>query len=397
MYGAPTAIMHITQLILNTKSIHSSSVEDLTSLLSPLAAVCPNIKQLQLTGPVERELLAMFGTSCEQLSSLVVSDTQSDALQQLHLIFQNLTHVQFLDDDVINCQTSLTPVSGSPFLPILSCTSLTHVDFGSRMLAPEVWQALPPALQELHCSLKHTGEPRFPILINLQRLTLHGFVRLEDIAAILHRAPQLTLLKLHSSESDFPDIGVACFSRPKSGVQDLVMLHNRILAGLEVESTCSGEPAFQGVMLWMPKDRAWRSDSVLEAWSTGSLPPFSAFTGVLLMDMHYEQLALLLLEFPRVFPNLQRLVIYTEQSWSDAGLMRIGACSSLQHLKLILKNGATITLAQLAMLVPRLPNLKVLCLAQSLECPLSTGEYLQSMLQNLGYSMRVIVTAWSYD
>ncbi|MEW5311985.1 MAG: hypothetical protein WDW38_003651 [Sanguina aurantia] len=88
---------------------------------------------------------------------------------------------------------------------LLTCTTLTSLDFYDSMPTPDVWRELPPGLRDLRCMLSATP-PESLVFGNLRSLQCNcgpaaNCVLLEDIAAVLRMAPKLEVLNLVSGEA----------------------------------------------------------------------------------------------------------------------------------------------------------------------------------------------------
>lgn len=135
--------------------------EDIELLLSPLAGICTGTQQLKVCGEVGAPLLAAFGASCQQLTSLEVTNIGPRTAESLHKLLPNITstHVSIYDedsplegaeDDIIQCHT----------LSISSCRTLTELGMTDHSMTEELWRALPPSLQQLHvASFTNPSDP----------------------------------------------------------------------------------------------------------------------------------------------------------------------------------------------------------------------------------------------
>lgn len=407
LYAMGPAIRSITQLRIQTQRMHSSPVEKIATLLCPLAQKCPAVRKLIIVGDIGRPMLKAVGASCCNLSSLELTGVSASAVQQLHLIMPHLTHC---------CLPSPTatamPLDGNKAPAccrgILSCITLTHLDIGLYTLTSKLWKALPFALQELTCCLTRKPPSSLRILPNLRRLKLQchmvNQVNLCDAVAVIRVAPQLEGLELcgegeaslESSSCIVPHLSVPVFtSNPGSRVSDLVLLHQRVAAGLKVHSTLRGGGSFQGVLLSLLDDTLETGDEDAGGF-VASFPPFPAFTGLMLEEFKRGDVSTASKALGAAFPNLTTLVIdlfsSTEQDevieLENRQLVNLGGCLVLQHLCL---EYVKVTPIQLAMLCPRLPFLRSLHLKQCSDFTPVEGELLQSMLRDWGCDVDVSV------
>lgn len=159
-------------------------------------------------------------------------------------------------------------------LGLLSCSSLTHVNLGSRCLTPQMWRALPSGLRELQCSLECTPptSTTFPDLqhVKCQCSLSNCDLELAKLVLFPRLAPELTtLLLLLNDRGVYEDLSrveiafctaahlaIAIPCSPGS-IQDLLYLHERVMAGLAITSAFRGGVVSNGVKI------AWKTMRML--------------------------------------------------------------------------------------------------------------------------------------
>lgn len=395
-----SAIRSITRLELESQCMQSSSAADIAELLSLLAPACPAVQQLQVAGDIRRRVFAALGASCNSLSCLQVKHgVTSEALQQLHLLLPRLTHCSIAAQLPIDAAAAEQCCLG-----LLSCSSLTHVNLGSRCLTPKMWRALPPGLRELQCSLE-CSPPTSTTFPNLQHVKCQ--YRLSDcdlelakLVAFLRLAPELHTLLLSLNEREPSEdhshgeisvdtaahLAVPCSS---GSIQDLLYLHERVMAGLAISSAFRGGGVSKGVNICMEDnedDVGFQDDGI--AGFLAMLPAMPAFSRLILWSMIAQpSFASITQGVTAAFPNITSLAIELAQTVTSENLTHLGALSALQHLYV---NEAHVTTSSLIMLCNRMPHLKVLTLE---ECDVSVhdGEVLQSLLRHWGSTVKISV------
>lgn len=389
------AIRNITTLKIDTEGMNSNTAMGVATLVSLLAPAVPALQQLQVSSHVGRGLLAAFGSSCPNLSRLVVIDGGAfEALTQLHLVIPGLTHCQVEPPQVAG--DWLPPVAPC-CLVLLSCTSLTRLDVGPATLSLDMWNSLPSGLRELHCAL--TPEP----LVGLSILSLQTFrcsctfsgncIEMASLVAVLRVSPELQSLHvvgwgLDSERSNF--ISEVYFTCSASSISDLVYLNGRVSSGLAVTSTRCAGGEFLGlnlsVSLWSDNDQYATFTEFLVM-----LPPLPAITGLILCsDVAEHSISAISRAIASVFPSITALVLELPQSISTQDLARLGSFTSLQHLSL---QDAEVTEGSLAMLCSRLVALKVLRLERCGEFAEEDGELLQSLLHDFSLKIEVMIVS----
>lgn len=410
-----TVVRGVTHLEITTPPTTVTSAAAMNGILSLLAHACPVLQKLQVNTDIGRPVLADFGAFCPKLFSLKVIPTASgDTLQQLHLIIPRLTHcscghaqrirsykpgvAHMLIDDpkvVAICKA------------LLSCSSLTHMDFGALTLTLEMWYALPPGLQGLHCSLPRSPPVDLHNLGQLQQLELYCTggqgIDLSILLSTLRLAPKLRSLQVSDSDwkrdnthnvrgasRNCARVFVPCTAE---SIPDLICLHNLVLAGLALSSSSKTGGNFAGVIFTlrdcaegeenimyrngeennMHYDGEDRNDDPTDAWNVHLLdklplllkliPPFPGFNGLEVINQRvpspkprpYAQ------HIAAKFPNLEFLRINSIYIYNN-DLLWLRACTALKHLVLV---DARITDVALGLLCSCLLSLNVVDISSS--------------------------------
>lgn len=420
VHGMATVIRGVTRLDIMTPSITSSSEEAMTKLSSLLAPACPALQQLQVNADVGRGLLANFGAACPNLSSLkVMTAPMGDSLRQLHCIMPRLTHCSCGYTELPKHSRFYTdsPETGPCCLALLSCASLTHMDFGPHSPTPEMWQALPLCLQGLHCAIPSSPPAGLVALKKLKLLEIYCKdkygVGIGLLVSILRGAPEVQSLILsdlgwkqvdwgHNMEEshNHARIGVPCM---QASIQDLVFLHTCVLAGLTVTSNSLRGGSFAGVSFALRSgvegegDHPEDNEEGLSAcntednisWFVAKLPPLPAFKGLELFypsDSRNEPYSITH-RVASIFPNLRSLRIHSSHI-KDADLVPLRACQGLHHLLLY---NARVSINSLQALCCHIASLKVLSLSSDTDCSLEEDvEELQNVFQKWGSQVEIL-------
>lgn len=121
---------------------------------------------------------------------------------------------------------------------------------------------------------------------------------------------------------------------------ELIYLHERVVAGLEVSSELSSGRCYGGVVICLQHDRIgnqWGGPAGFLA----SLPVFPAFTGLFLEGADGDDV-FNITSIPAKFPSLNSLVIDIIETASHSeviceeghNLVSVRCCSALEHLSL---------------------------------------------------------------
>lgn len=400
------AFRSITQLGINTQSTYSSSNSDMSIMLLQLAAACPAMQRLQVWGDIGRDPLAAFGAACPNLSCLHLShELSSQTLQQLHLILPSLTQVRVQPPPSYRQYAFGQPPAGLYFLSLLTCASLTDIDVGHCSLTPEMWHALPTGLRALHCAFGREVICFSKTLDNLKYFGCYcqidrNHVEGTCLVAVLHAAPgllSLTLLggggrmNIKNPRTHMSTVVMGCWP---SDLPDLMYLHDRVAAGLNVTSTLNNGEDFCGLYLtlWHEAPPGFGPNRV-PAQFMASLPQLPAVSGLVLDVVEGIEGALQDLSTLTIssiiarFPNLTHLTISHGDGTGLNKLVNLAACKGLQYLCL---ENVLVTPMQLAMLCSHLVYLKSVELNA---CKFSEddGTALERLQKAWGFDTRFIV------
>lgn len=325
---------------------------------------------------------------------------REESLTQLHQVLPTLAHCKIAAGRQWggNEQPEASPCCRS----LLTCTTLTSLDFYDSMPTPDVWRELPPGLRDLRCMLSATP-PESLVFGNLRSLQCNcgpaaNCVLLEDIAAVLRMAPKLEVLNLVSGEASLESMLERPFAPAievcvqASTVSDLVYLHGRVSSGLAVTSALYTGGDLPGFTL----DRCFEEDDefgVAEYLAT--LPTFDvpgAFTGLILRSYSLPCC------FPSIakvaaarFPQVTTLVIkFDDQTLGTKDLKHLVLFPAVQRLSL---QNADLTGTSLAILCSRMASLTCLQVC-SQDFSVSDGELLQDVLHESGVDVCVRVIDW---
>lgn len=420
VHGIAKVVSSLTHLQLTLSSSEDHTPESMTELLSLLATACPALQQLYVEGDISMSLLAVFGASCPDISSIkMVTEALSAPSEKLQQLFPRLTHYccqsaegdesKDLSDvgedvDQVTDKFADAGVSCSALLP---CAPLTHMDFGMLPLTPEMWHALPQGLQLLRCCVSKTGSTPpagLRALKSLQHLELYCThtmeVELGQVVLVLRVAPNARTLTLSSCEKNQTGprgdeaadiqtcIRVLCL---RDSIPKLSFLHDRMLAGLGVTSNSLQERSFAGVRLMTRhRDNGGLVEEDNISWFLEKLPPFAAFKGLELIfannAVHREPS--ITQRIAAAFPNLTFLRIHSYPITND-DLVHLEGCAALQHLYL---SSVEVNARGVFMLCTRLTSLEVLQLSGFRSCGFDWQcKNVQQMLQAWGTHVKVIV------
>lgn len=361
------AVRGITRLDIDSQTVKRSSVAALATLLSLLAPMCPALKVLLVSGDVGPALLMAFGTACPSLYRLEVTSgvVASSILQELHVMMPSLTHCRIPDPPLV-AMTGWRPCFPQPCVAsILTSTSLTHMYLGACELEPKHWNALHVGLQALECTYKTQQSTALKPMTDLRRLALHcntsqrhSHVRASDLVMILGAAQQLQALDLCAkimvrAPTDWLLTYISLDFLSHS-IEDLIILHNRILAGLAVTSNLGEEKETKGLNILLQEDL--EEDEFHE-----SMPSFPAFTG-LSTRLVGNSVCTTLHKLTNMFPNLTSLVLGKSNDTFESNstdLLQLAACPFLQRLNLGYTRGAKNMLATVRSHLPSLKELKL--------------------------------------
>lgn len=224
------------------------------------------------------------------------------------------------------------------------------------------------------------------------------FLKNRTLAATLRAAPNLKSLMLLTSASlaDGPTTMSEIYTaRSDAGIVDLVYLHDRVSCGLEVTSSmCGGRGDFLGVnvYVWLGQNDggdAEEEDFLQVAEYFAALPTFPEFKGLKLSsDILQANFASLMQEILRVFPNLEALTFWLEDTMCSRDLKHLEAFTHVQYLAL---GDMQLCSASLALLSNRMPMLQVLYLTECGDFDAARGNELQVLLQDWGITTQVVV------
>lgn len=429
--GLGPAIRSITHLEIDSSAVNTTCVAGVAALLYPLAAACPGMKRLTVTGNIGRAFLAAVGTSCLNLSCLVLVQTvpltipssgrlryapvrcaQGDTLRDLHQILPFLTHVRL--PVAADHRTSPDYTAARVLEALQSCLSLTCLDLGLCRLPSGTLQAFPPGLRVLRCFLGSILAVNLKGLENLWHLTLYSYsngkIDMLDAVAVLRVAPHLRTLTL-SGKGSQPLVGGALPEMPHMILwfshflaielrTGLVYFQRRVSAGLAVNSTVNGDLHHDGVMLLMQSDPSVTSGNVINDF-LAYLSPLPAFISLTLRHPKSSNFPEAIDSIAEAFPNLTSLAVdfnsceqISLKEQSDLGLACLDTCTSLRHLNLSLKVLQVSTQLQ-AHLCNGLSSLEI-CFKES-DTPLSAKDSQEWMdsLSSGQRNFRVVLSRYS--
>ncbi|MEW5319448.1 MAG: hypothetical protein WDW38_010599 [Sanguina aurantia] len=255
-----TAIQNVWRLELTLTAMDHRSADDVAQLMDLVVLATPSLQQLKVTGFVSRALLASFGASCTKLCNLEVSGGPTKLWQDLHSIMPGVTELGVREFHRPYSHVSKRAIASC--LSQLSSTVLTHLNLGPFTPTLSMWNALPNRLKQLHCTLDGGIPDDVRVLDSLTHLTYLRTTRLgmpihranrfalRTLADILRLAPQLksvTLVGEVDSAAPTPDIPHVMAECTRFTFKNLLLLHERVLAGLVVTSTLG--PAAHGLHL----------------------------------------------------------------------------------------------------------------------------------------------------
>lgn len=219
--NASSALCGITHLTITLPPSHSCDAKETPATkaadatLLPLAAACPLLQRLTISGKIGPSILAGFGSSCPKLSCLevVFTNLPPSTLKLLPTLLPHLTSLVCLPPPPPPPPSKKTTKGskepkvdpdGAICTALKACPHLLSFDTGAYAMNSTIWNALPTGLISLACTLPSSDAPdkKWPAHANLRRLELNGGCRdIASLVMLLAAAPQLTSLHLRSTSS----------------------------------------------------------------------------------------------------------------------------------------------------------------------------------------------------
>lgn len=424
---------HVTQMqcfiapmhhaIHQIQKLYVYCVRGVTGAVELLAPVCAaSLIDLHLEGEVQWGLLAAFGVHCVRLTSLTVTEglvwSNPKMLGQL---LPALTHLKVVKV-ALHFDKPL-PVPPPPMqgfedagpccAVMISCANLMSVSIREFLLYTPTWQLLPPALQELECTLAEPLLSDAQILPRLQSIILHTRsprhqFDLSSTARVVQQSPGLGRLELVAplGEQYLSDSHTYLSTRCRPSILPLVLLLNARLATGLIHIV-------NGYNILL---RCW--DGEVDGVHTAGLQgeedaevPASKFLQLSHAPISCDRL---LLENPdyelpgdsslpvvhAIFPLLSALGMLTNHPLEDKELTKLAGCVQLHHLSLATRSHVVLpayTDKQLSTICFGIPSLEVLQvqLQLRLQPPYDMDGDLASLQQDL-HSWRRTVDLKTY-
>lgn len=385
-----SSLLAVLGQALTTTTTMKLHIEKLSgcAVAAPLAPACPRLRVLSINKHISRELLAVFGRSCPELSSMrVAGDFICEGVQDMQQLLPHLSRLEMstlhrmhmdYDDEPADHQDSC--------LGLLSCTTLKYISL-SDSLSDTVWNSFPDGLAELRCRA-HDRDPhpgaRKPLL-QLRSITLTdgesgGVFWSELLRNVLGAAPRLQHLSMVVTGRAFTPLSVPwilCACTPDE-VLCIHSLHQAVEHGLRIDGGLniwlSGKPhekkSFLASLTSMPLVNGIYLTAVNTADTQACCRKLQLFPGItsFALNSHRPVRLSKILPHLAVCNNLQRLALITQSGRYNTQLLAalIPSILSLRTLHLHhtgrnLARGVRTTLARLdrAKLLHMFPNLDV--------------------------------------
>lgn len=270
-----------------------------------LAAACPNMCRLCVSGGIGEEALRLFGSHFPKLASLDIYDKRfsvgkSNGPTSQHYPLPHLTHLT---------SPFMYPSPGqvARLCQHLACPSLTHLDVKQKWFETGTdWELVPSQVKLLRTDfLPLSSLFDFPSNVHLGRLEhiqitamscgkeLH--VGMSVLAGLLRAAPSLQSLSSSSSEYRQTPNTLKMNDTSSMVIEDMCVLHQRMLAGFVLKGvilSCTHIP------------RAGELVKMVDVLKR--MPPFHSFQ-CLNLDSQDEEQINYLPEMSLAFPGLQKL------------------------------------------------------------------------------------------
>lgn len=324
---------------------------DVLSALRPLPHACPLLQQLRVTGAVGPSLLSAFGATCKHLTKLSTEDIGSSTAERLHELLPQVTSTYMM------LATEEDYHSGYPedyLLAVSTCRTLHSLDIGLHPMTPDLWRVLPSCLQRLHTGGAYDPETgsvgeslslsACPPLPNLTFACLYANnLPLSLLANLLRAAPKLS------------SIFMGCVWVPSSvnQIPDLLLLNQRLSAGLKIHNTVDHSPK-EGLVLQLRDLAVAPFEEPITSTFISCLPVLEHVMNVVVETGGQLQFAGLAKAFPQLFMLTISSVVEASCFPSLAAVF-----PALQALRCI-ANGNTFTGLELGVLCMQLPSLQVL-------------------------------------
>lgn len=322
VHEAGDALVTLTTLHLCIKEASSGRTSaTLIESLVLLVGACPALKSLISRGFLWPAVLLKLGDVCPFISTLSIHiEDRSlaglhEALEQLPSFLPQLTSLAL---PFCVSENYFSHLQGHNGLLSLGLDSVTFDDESQ-------WLRLPPRLQHLKCDEINTGPPSFhdgrQVMASLVTFSMQTpTLSLTALVQLLRSAPELKVIREENyyHPTDNGKFNITCHVTSQSTPTDMLLLHQRMLAGLEVEGCImhvhggKEEPA----SLLQPLADPWPCMTYVKTCAFSSIG-------------HAW-----LIQLVKVFPNVTRLGLNDLEAMDDAALQTVAACADLNQLDL---------------------------------------------------------------
>lgn len=337
-----------------------------TAILQPLAAACPRLRSLKVSGQIGSHLLERLGSECPNLTSLtaVLIHLPSASLKQLSTLLPHLTSLTTLAGNTIETQHTHQCETkerwGIAFCEALKgCPSLMSLNTDTLALTERIWTALPEGLSAFSCMHapkaairrwnRHKQLVKFEIKGEVASPAL--LVDLLDVApnaAILY-----TMVPANGSASDVNfQLGCSLYE-----AEDLEVIDDSLQLGTlqlfhasQLRADYGGSPYIPGLVFCLGSSRDFESQADNSDRDESEHPlgvfmskyvkqPLVKFTSIMFIDDEYQSYddhkkTGDFSHIHRVFPSVQTLHIENIEFGTTEDVQSLINCASLQELHL---------------------------------------------------------------
>lgn len=293
-----------------------------------LATACPNITHLAVGGMLGETVACDFGVVCPNIQT-----------------FELISSYEY--------KHFMRPYSGIPhwttILPTFSRLVCLYAE-GRNQLTGH-WKAIPSTVQELYCHIIPSDFGRKLPSLKLDTLRILSVCAVgsfwwdaETLAALLKKAPHLHTIS--STRKVTPAVYIGCVTMEQLSLLETAL--PRMQAGMKVAQLKLG---------YTPFDRSYeaRGDQLKIGQVLTALPCFPDCVDCRIFLEHLPALDSLL-QLPRVFPGMRRVVLGGQIFVKDLALLPI--CRSLEVLDIYhTQCGDVLGLVQLLVKMPRLSRI----------------------------------------
>lgn len=363
-----------------------AAIEDANAaVLSPLAAACPQLQQLTVTGPIAATFLQQLGASCKKLTHVWANLTHlsSPTLQSMCKLLPHLTSLTALSPPQIFSRFTAHrwPSNSSEHVDAIctvlnACPSLASFDTGSIKITRDIWRSLPTGLQTLACSVSsHLLDDDWVQHANLCKLYFSRTVfkvGITQLGLLLAASPSVVSVCLAQGS-----MKQLCVAYSQADARYLQLLDKRLGLGLtlhvgssrvvdrvgqcsmqlsfDIDYTCrvTSDPSSDHSLLLLP--------AFMDILVQGSLSKFTSLSFesdcMESCDGRDGNTTGGLSHLARVFPNVTHLCVGF-MSLNTADMQAISDCALLQSL--VLQTVGGLSTAELRLLVLRSKSLQSL-------------------------------------